>query len=476
MAGKIVFKRWEDVAEVVKVAEEAEKIADKYAQYASSAKSEDKSLARKTWQQLSDKYWDLLFAIVDAQTESFPAELTFDEEERLFIDFGFLDDAITPRNNKFDTPLFLKSRAVAGIFQYQAFSDFIAECWAMITGQAMPAPLCGPSTDERIRGLEEQLQTLQEKRDAELIKFISRSKNVTGAELESIIADMNQNLLVATKVGMRVKEFREAKDDVRQVMSQARFRFNEAERVMNIQLSIAQKDEEDPLGLPELEMFTALHESTKIVARKIVYSQQETEKIQRRAKRTADACAQFSQQMMRRELKNMLAKKKEYMAVPAKTARCEQSLLCPQDSEPMLYEAASRTFEEMCDLDMDMFLVPRIRMYGVPRAIFVPGQGWGTYDWADHTILLPMFPNTSAEKALAYGLATFRWDSDEDRLLKNAYENIKENKGKSILEMAKSFYKDYFLWLTKERKGYRILPRDTHKTFLQMFAPRKQEE
>jgi hypothetical protein len=245
---------------------------------------------------------------------------------------------------------------------------------------------------------------------------------------------------------------------------------------MNTQLSIAQKDEMDPLGLPELEEFVALHESTKTLARKIIYSQQETDKTQRKAKKISDACAQYSQLMMRKELKNMLTKKKEYMSVPAKVARCEQSLLCPQDSEPMLYETASRLIEEMSASDMDMFTVPRIRMYGIPHVIFIPGQGLGTYDWADHTILLPVFPTTSAEKSISYGLGTFRWDSDEDRILKNAYENIKDNKGKSILEMASSFYKDYFLWLTKEKKGYRILPRNTHKTFLQMFAPGKQEE
>jgi hypothetical protein len=294
--------------------------------------------------------------------------------------------------------------------------------------------------------------------------------------LEEVITDLDKFLLSATRVGMRVKEYREAVDDVKREMSQERFRYNEAERIMNLQLSIAQKDEIDPLGLPEQEIFAALHDSTKILARKLVLARQETEKTQRRAKKIADACAQFSQQMMRKELKNMLVKKKEYMAVPAKIARCEQSLLCPQDSDPMLCEAASRMVEEMSDRDVDMFSVARVRMYGVPQVILVPGQGWGAYDWADHTILLPLFPNTSAEKAGGYGLGSFRWDSDEDRVLKNAYENIKENKGKSILEMAASFYKDYFLWLTKEKKGYRILPRDTHKTFLQMFAPRKQEE
>ena len=114
-------------------------------------------------------------------------------------------------------------------------------------------------------------------------------------------------------------------------------------------------------------------------------------------------------------------------------------------------------------------------MYGVPRIILIPGQGLGTYDWLDHSLLLPAFPSVSAEKSLSYALGTFRWDSDEDRHLKNPYEHIRENRSKSILDMAASFYKDYFLWMTKEKKGYRILPRETHKAFLQMFATREEE-
>jgi len=476
MGEKVEFKRWKDSAEVASAAGEIAKTGDSYLRYASSDKNDDRIQARKIWKQLSDKYWDLLFAIVDAQTESFPGALTFDEEERLFIDFGYISETLTPKNKKFDTAAVLQSKTIAGVFQYQTFSDFIAECWGMITKQPAPAPICGITGERKMKQLEARLSDLQKERDAVVRRHISRANNIPQAELDGVLSDLDEHLISGMKVAMRTKEYREAKEDVKQSMSQCRFRYNEAERVMNVQLSVAQKNDEDPLGLPELEMFTELHESTKTMARKMIYVLQEEEKNQRRGKKISDECAQFSQQMMRKELKNRISRKKEYLAVPAKTARCEQSLLCPRDSEPALFEAMSKMMEEMSNLDMDMFAVPRTRMYGVPRVIFVPGQGWGTYDWADHTILLPMFPAVSAEKSLAYALGTFRWDSDEDRVLKNAYENIKENRGKSILEMAGSFYKDYFLWLTKEKKGFRILPRDTYKAFVPMFAPRKQED
>ncbi|MDR1731474.1 MAG: hypothetical protein LBR61_05210 [Synergistaceae bacterium] len=475
MTQNVVFKRWEKIPDVVKVCGEIDKISGRYAGYLASGKTEDKVKARKEWQQLSEKYWDLLWAILDAQTESFPERLTFDDEERLFIDFGYLNDSVTPRNAKFDTARSLTLKAVPGVFQYETLSDFIAECWATITRNPLPPLVCGEGL-ERTESMEKRLAELQAKRDEEIERIISRISNDNGGDVEKITSGLDECLMQTLKVEMRVREFREAPDEVKQGMSQDRFRYNEAEHAMMIQLSIAQKDEVEPLGLPESEIFMALHESTKTLGRKILYSRQDEEKTRARLKKGGDACLQFSQQMMRKELKNMLAKKKEYMAVPAKVARCEQSFFCPQDSEPMGYDTASRMVEDLCDLDMDMFIVPRIRMYGVPRVIFIPGQGLGTYDWGDHTILLPMFPTTSAEKSLAYALGTFRWDSDEDRILKNTYEHIKENRGKSILEMASSFYKDYFLWVTKEKKGYRILPRETHKTFLQMFAPRNKGE
>ena len=127
-------------------------------------------------------------------------------------------------------------------------------------------------------------------------------------------------------------------------------------------------------------------------------------------------------------------------------------------------------------MDVEMFNVPRVRMYGIPRVIFVPGQGLGTYDWSDHTILIPAFPVGGNDKSVSYALGTFRWDSDEDRKLKTPYEQqIKENRKKSLLALAASFYKDYSLWMTKEKRGYRILPRETHKVFVSMFTVRSEE-
>ena len=240
-------------------------------------------------------------------------------------------------------------------------------------------------------------------------------------------------------------------------------------------VSSAQKNEAKPLPLKIAEKFSQLHEKTKIIAKKILYSQIDEIKITRRSKKITDSCSSMSPQMKRNELKNMLIKKREYLTVPAKNARCDTSLLSQPDSNPVDYAKDYEFFIEFTGMDMEMFNVPRVRMYGIPRVIFVPGQGLGTYDWSDNSFLLPAFPIGGNDKSVSYALASFRWDSDEDRKIKTPYEGIKENKKKSLLALASSFSKDYSVWLTKEKRGYRLLPRDTHKVFVQMFTAKSDE-
>ena len=274
---------------------------------------------------------------------------------------------------------------------------------------------------------------------------------------------------------MRVPEYREGTESERQKLGQQRKAYLDAENSMLLAINSARKKEADPLPAPRAEKFLQIHELTKTLAREILYSQSDIAKIARRTRKISDACASMSLQMRRSELRTMLVKKRDYLTVPAKTARTDTSLLCVPNSMPADYAKLYSLLEEMCRMDIAMFNVPRVRMYGLPRAIFVPGQGLGTYDWSDHSLLLPAFPTNGEDKSVSYALATFRWDSDEDRRIKNPYEQIKENRKKSIMALASSFYKDYSLWMTKEKKGYRILPSETHKAFVQMFKPKADE-
>ena len=462
----MAFKKWANVPEVMQEVEKLSALAGQYNALISTGKTEDKIAAQKIWQSMASSYWDILFAIVDANTKSNPATLTFDAEERLFIDLGYIPEILNLSKN-FDPKKFLTSKCTGGIMPVMTFSDYIAECWANITGNNAPVPAIGMTLDSRIAYLQDELAKAQKKRDDFLLAIAKMYEPGTNAG--QLSGNMNKFIMSCMKVNMRVPEYREGSDAVRQKFAQERKAYNDSESAVIMMINSARKKPENPLSPMQAEKFMQFHEMTKVIAKEILYSQIDAVKIARRAKKITDSCAQMSDQMRRGELKNMLVKKRDYLTVPAKNARADTSLLCQPESMPLDYAANYAILESMCRMDIDMFNVPRVRMYGIPRAIFVPGQGLGTYDWLDHSLLIPAFPIGGEDKSISYAIGTFRWDSDEDRKLKTPYENIKENRKKSLLAMAQSFYKDYSLWMTKEKKGYRILPGETHKAFVDMF-------
>ncbi len=468
----MAFKKWKDVPEVVEAVTKLDDAAYQYFRLLETGTNEDRAQAQKVWANMSSSYWEILFAIIDAQTKSMPEALTFDDEERLFIDLGCVPGVLN-LNANFDAKSYFSQKCAGDIFPVMTFSDYIAECWAAINGKEPPVPVIGMTLNDRINALNEALVTVQGKRNtfiATLAKIYPTNLNVS-----QTLQAMNEYLMSYVKVNMRVPEYREGDEAARQKLAQQRKAYIDAEKNILLFVSSAQKNEAKPLPLPQAERFTAMQELTKVIAKKILYSQIDAVKIARRAKKITDSCAQMSPQMKRSELRNMLVKKREYLTVPAKNARCDTSLFCQPDSTPTDYVKDYDVFREFVNMDVEMFNVPRVRMYGIPRVIFVPGMGLGTYDWLDHSLLVPAFPVGGNDKSVSYAIATFRWDSDEDRKLKTPYENIKENRKKSLLAMAQSFYKDYSLWLVKEKRGYRILPRDTHKIFVQMFTPKPEE-
>ncbi|MDI9371201.1 MAG: hypothetical protein QM446_09835, partial [Synergistota bacterium] len=416
-------------------------------------------------------------------------ELVFDEQERLFLDFGVVDQRLTPFHT--DLPSALNSRAPAGLFQYYSFSDHIAECYSMVMSKPVTAPRSGYSIEAKLSVMRKQLDELKV-RTMDVLPDLLGMGGVYPSEAEDILDDFFRCIRAYTEVQMRTRKFREADEKERQAMSVDNRAFTEAEKRIKgaLKLKSEEEEEEIPDGdldeynlqppapkLTEEDIKTAelLISYNKSLSRNIIYVEQELIKWDRRVKKKAKDLEMEAPPFRRRELRNMLETKKEYITLTAKSARLDDSQLCQSDKPPFSIDKAAGLLEEMVALDPDMLVVARVRMYGIPRVIMVPGQGFGTYDWNDHTLLLPVFPTYSAEKAALYALGTFRWDSDEDRVLKNSYDLIKENRNKSILELNSSFCKDYFLWMTKEKKGYRILPRATHRVFVQMFAPQKRE-
>jgi hypothetical protein len=229
------------------------------------------------------------------------------------------------------------------------------------------------------------------------------------------------------------------------------------------------KQEPPDQTLKIIQNVLALHDRAKFLAGLTVHVTNETERWKTRVAMARKKYKGQGVPALKMELREGINHKKDFMTLAARTARVDTSPLCQNKNEPLSMARAGEIMMDLTPLDPDMLRASRIRMYGIPRVIMVPGQGLGVYDWEDNSLVIPIFGAVSDVKDFCFALASFRWDNDEDRTLKDTYALLKVNKGKGIRALQETFMNDYFLWISKERKGYRILPREVSKWFKIFF-------
>ena len=227
--------------------------------------------------------------------------------------------------------------------------------------------------------------------------------------------------------------------------------------------------EELDQSLKIIQNVLSLHDRTKFLAGLIVHVTNETARWKMRVQMAQKKYKGQGVPALKMELRDGINRKKEFMMLAARSARIDTSPLCQNKTKPISMTRAGEIMMDLTPLDPDMLRASRIRMYGLPRVILIPGQGLGVYDWEDNSLMIPIFPAVSDIKDFSFALAAFRWDNDEERTLKDTYSLLKANKGKGIRALQEAFMNDYFLWISKERKGYRILPREVSKWFKTFF-------
>ncbi len=355
-----MFRQFKDNTEFSQAIATLARLYKLYLNLSKSDKTEDNIEAHQIWRELGDSYWDILFALIDAKLENTPDQLQFDYDERLFVDLGYMP-GIMEIHSEFDPRAFLSAKCHGGIFPVMNFSDYISSYWAIMNGKEAPDPNLGENLEGRINAVQEDLIKAQEVRDKYLIE-IADSFNVN-LNSRQAAEDLDNNLLSAMKYSLRVPEYREGSEDIRLQISRERKLFLDTENAVMLMISSAQQAGDNPLPVFEAEAFKNMHETTKILAKKLLYSQMDERKIQRRNQKLTESCTDMTDTMRKTALKEMLEKKKEYMTVPAKNARCDMSLLCQSAELPADYIESAAEIERLSSLDIEMFNVPRVRMY-----------------------------------------------------------------------------------------------------------------
>ncbi|EHM09313.1 hypothetical protein TheveDRAFT_0126 [Thermanaerovibrio velox DSM 12556] len=451
---------------VVGPAAELKAMGPETSSLAASEEAEDRKAYRTLWQRASSLYVDLAWGIVEAKIDASkepPEGLSFSPEERLVVDFGHLGEGITQENPHFAEEL--EASARLDIYQYMRLTDFIAETYALMFDKPYEGPQGGCSLEEKIRRFGEELAATESRRRMAASMVLCRCSFVTCDEVQEILSDLESYLRIHTEFQMRTRRIREAQGSELEGYIEQNKRYEIAERDFMGYLSRAEKELPE-FGEGELQKILGLHDRTKFLANLEVHLRNEE---QRRSTRVEMFRRKFKGKgvpALKGELRDCVNHKKEFMTLAARIGRMDTSPLNNETGRPIGFQRAGEIMMDLTPLDPDLLRVPRVRMYGIPKVIITPGRGLGVYDWTDNSLIIPQFaPFGGEHKSFCYALAAFRWDNDEDRTLKDSYSLIKENRDKGIRALQESFSQDYFIWMTKERKGYRVLPKETSKWF-----------
>ena len=461
-----VRDKWQNHPAVRAAAGELANLEEDLARLRDSEDLEDRKAYRAAWQRAATQYGELVWSLVEARIDADktpPEALAFDDPEKLLIDFGVLSPKSTLENPFFAQEL--EQPACLDIYQYGRVTDFLAETYALLFGKPYQGPKMGTTREEKLVFFAQDLATTQQRRRLVVSMVLSRCGFITPPEVEDMLKNLEDHLRIHTEVQMRTRRVREADPGDREKIHENSKRYELADHDLLIALERAAKEIET-FSDPELQKVLGLHDRTGFLANLEVHVRNEAERWKTRVEMAARKHKGKGVPALKGELREAFNHKKEFMTLASRTARMDVSPLNVNTTAPIGFRRAGEIMMDLTPLDPDMLRAPRVRMYGIPRVLLTPGQGLGVYDWTDNTLLIPQFaPYGGDLKSFCFALAAFRWDNDEDRVLKDSYALIKENRDKGIRALQESFCQDYFIWMSKERRGYRVLPKETSKWF-----------
>ena len=433
-----------------------------------SADPEVRKERRAIWERTSSSYWILAWEVLESRSKGSgraPEFLDFAPEERLLLDAAVIDPRLASFNGE-DLLASAEVPAPLDRYQYYRFSDLMAEAFALLFEKDLPRPRGGMGLDEKIAHLERRLEGLTRRRGG-MQKALLRHVSFGGLEeAEKDLREMEKRLMDQVEVDQRVQHFRFAEDAAQIRMRESKALYDRTRQHL-IDLLEPLRDGLGAMGFSgEFDQFLALTPETEEVAHLLVHCREEARRLKDKRDRLAEKYKGKSDAERRLELQDNFKRKRMFVEMGARRSRLHPSALYADSfTPPITFSEISRHLATFSSLDPGLFSSRRFRVHGYPRIGIMPGRGNGVYDWEDHALLFPLFPASTPERSVAQALGLLRWDADDDRDLKDTYGALKDNRGKSIVGLQEDFCKEYLVWLTKESKGYRVLPKESYNWF-----------
>jgi len=441
-----------------------------------STDPEDRKALRELNEKLRTSYWTILLGVCNYRMqrvdEEAKANPSFSTADGLLVNYGYL----APQLSSAEPELFLRKsmeRAPLSRYQYYLLTDYIKDLHSCYFNRPLPACSVDCPREAKIKNAEEAVEKLQKRRQALQHILLQNLNEPHHAEKgEKMLKCLEEKLLPRTEVTLRTQVFRYAQDRIQIDMREGTALYEKAREDYAKWLELLREalaEREHLLTiLDELLAITERVEEAKDLA---VSIREEHAKDADKRKRYAAKYKGKGGPELRMEIQEKIKQVRSFSEMSARRSRLVPSPFfqgIPQ--EILSLEALDAHLREMPALDPEIFRTVRLRARGYPRICLVPGKGDGIYDWEEHSLLFPLVPSRSVPQTVAHAFALMRWDADEDRELKDTYASLKDSKGLSHTGLQEAFVKDYLIWITKETRGYRILPKDKYKWFKWQIA------
>lgn len=166
---------------------------------------------------------------------------------------------------------------------------------------------------------------------------------------------------------------------------------------------------------------------------------------------------------------------KNILELVAKRSKVEPTPFLAEKLAEKIPDKVFQALATFIESDPQVFRNKKMKRFGYPNIIFVPGCGNGVYNYDLNSLVLPLFPLKDFRELLISAMVLYRWDCDEDREFRDSFSSLKPFKRLSFVDLQRALIQSYILYITKERQGYKVFDKEIRDWFNYNVAPKKDE-
>ena len=133
--------------------------------------------------------------------------------------------------------------------------------------------------------------------------------------------------------------------------------------------------------------------------------------------------------------------------------------------KPVSKKEVFEIFNRIEKKDISLYDKILLRKDSIPDVVLIPGSGNGIYMADENIFLIPIYPVRSLMDSVIMAIVSYRWEMDIWGDMRDSYASLGSYKHYNSKQLFFQFLKDYTNFITREKKGFRVLSDEVHKWF-----------